>query len=166
MTNNNILTNAGENCDKLNMKIKYIKTGAYLPWQHKDGYYIYFRTSTKGVIHVKVSKEVYEGMRQLEGKISYSERKFGNNVTLFTDYNGGLEAAYERHSGISCSPGRNDGFNDMMSIIREMKERDRQIAKMRLEGFSIKEIAEELGVSRGTVNNRLKVIKETLSISA
>jgi len=140
-----------------------LKIGDYLPWQHKDGYYIYFWTECRRVTHIQVTKEVYEGMKKFEGQIKYSDRKFKRNTESLEElYNYSNGAKY--FTDLDCSmPSRDDGFIDMMNVINKMSDRDKRITQLKFEGFTNKEIATELGISISTVERRLKTIRSELS---
>ena len=148
---------------KLSIRIGYLKIGDYLPWKHKDGYYIYFRLGKSKVVKEQVTEEIYEGMKEFEGQIKYSDRKFKSNTESLEElHNYSNEARY--FTDLDCPmPNRDDNYTDMMDVVSKMSDRGKRIAQLKYEGFTNQEIAKELSISVSTVERRLKAIRTELS---
>ena len=144
---------------KFSIKLGYLKIGDYLPWKHIDGYYIYFRPGKMKVVKEQVTEEVYEGMKEFEGQIKYSDKTFKRNTES-------LEELHDYSKNAKCfidldnsMPGRDDTFTDMVNVIKKMSDRDIQIAQLKFEGITNQEIADQLAISLRTVERRLQTIR-------
>jgi len=178
-------------CPLLNNRINYLKVGDYLLWHDENGYYVYFRTSEHGenikaknscVVCVPLTEDVYMGMRGIEGKIIYSDRKFRCNTSKLSDFvdedgSGDFLAVRRKHlvakhqsatrklASAGCPmPGADDGYADLSSVIRNMDKIDRDIVSMRADGYLVAEIAKELSTSVATIERRIAVIKKTIKL--
>ena len=163
LANQNIVQS--ESCyPKLNRKLSYLKTGEYLPWKDEHGgCRIYFRPKTDEVVALAVKEDVFEKIRIFEGKSKYSDRKFRNNTVSFSDATGLSKKEPENRKALSVLiderspiPGADDAFNDMLDVIAKMSCKNKAIVMMKFEGYSDTEISEELGISRVSINKKLR----------
>jgi transcriptional regulator with XRE-family HTH domain len=138
---------------------RYLKPDEYLFWESIStdeaaaSYFISFKHGPK-TENVQVSKEVYQGMKELEGEIVYSDKKFVSNTT----------SACAR----SPCPNNKDPAENLIrgSPIEKIPWAEaRGILKLRLGGLEVYEIAKELGISTSTVYRYIEKAKVFLGLS-
>ena len=152
-------------CEKLKRHIEYLEIGDYLPSYNEMGFFIYYLVAKGGrtmLLRVPVDKFVYEGIKEMEGKIRYSNRKFRRKTRLFPEYRDDLSKIQQTKSNSQWYLASRDAYMDLHDKVCNLDKRDNEILQMRVDGFTQNEIACRLGVSLRTVEYRIKALKSIL----
>jgi len=146
---------------ELKRKLTYLEIGVFLPIEHDCDYYLYLCVEKGRYIRYQVNESTFIEMKNFEEQVYYSNRKYKENTRSQETHVKEIEAS----SMVALNhyaPG-NEGYMDMLNSIKELTKEEQKIIKMRIDGFMIEEITDELSIPPATIKRRLRASRKQLS---